>query len=229
MGLTGKQWLDGDAAKALPNGEREKFPRRVKRFEAKQKVYDARDQAVWEEQIAGKPNPDYEGNWFYRLFGSKPTEPKSPKFRGPLKAAYQAHKADVVKANGPAIYKQAGVGAVAGLLATGAEHAYSGGDPATGTNQNGTPGKQSNGTNIVQKPMKQVTRRKPKKEIPTTKKDLKNAKIGKKDDPQGSKGMPWWSILLIVFAILLAVGGGVYFFVFMPSEEDEVYDEMAEL
>merc|ERR1712098_143240 len=143
-------------------------------------------------------------------------------------AAYKADKAAHYAEQGGDIKKSAIAGGVVGLLAGGA-HAYSGGDPATGTNQNGTPGKHSNGTNTVQKPMKQVTRRKPKKEIPTTKKDLKNAKIGKKDDPQGSKGMPWWSILLIVFAILLAVGAGVYFFVFMPSEEDEVYDEMAEL
>jgi len=123
--------------------------------------------------------------------------------------------------------KTAMAAGVGGLLAAGGEHSItiSGGKPATGTKQNGTPGKQIHRTNNVP-PRKPVKKAADKVKTPTTKKGPKTAK----KDKNTSKGMPWWAILLIVFAVLLAVGAGVYYFVFMPTEEDEeVYDEMAEL
>jgi len=125
--------------------------------------------------------------------------------------------------------KTAMAAGVGGLLAAGGEHSItiSGGKPATGTKQNGTPGKQIRRTNNVP-PRKPVKKAADKVKTPTTKKGPKTAKKDKKDVT--SKGMSWWGILLIVFAVLLVIGAGVYYFVFMPTEEDEeVYDEMAEL
>jgi len=125
--------------------------------------------------------------------------------------------------------KTAMAAGVGGLLAAGGEHSItiSGGEPATGTKQNGTPGKQIHRTNNVP-PRKPVKKAANKVKTPTTKKGPKTAKKDTKDVT--SKGMSWWGILLIVFAVLLVIGAGVYYFVFMPTEEDEeVYDEMAEL
>lgn len=83
-------------------------------------------------------------------------------------------------------------------------------DQATGSN-NGTlensGGNDGSPTNQVQR---------------TPAKGPENATNEKKDDP---KGMSWGLILFIVVAILLVAGAAVYFFVFMPSEDDELHDE----
>merc|ERR1712096_246136 len=47
----------------------------------------------------------------------------------------------------------------------------------------------------------------------------------KTDDNSGLGA--WW--ILIILAILALVGGAVYFFVFMPKEEDEEFDAEAQV
>merc|ERR1712034_49842 len=47
-------------------------------------------------------------------------------------------------------------------------------------------------------------------------------------DGESAEGLgAWW--ILIILAILAVIGGAVYFFVFMPKEEDEEFDAEAQV